>query len=89
MHTQGPWTVADTTEPIMTVSAGYHFICRAHRKNAILIAAAPDLLTACQAVVSASNSGADTIGFLVELRRVALLCNAALARCSSQVEQPQ
>lgn len=55
-HTQGPWDVEDSTQPVVTISSDGRFICRAHRKNARLIAAAPELLAALKAAEVVLNS---------------------------------
>ena len=47
-----------------------------------------ELLAVCEAVVESSRSGADTIGFLIDLHRIAGLATAALARAALENKEP-
>ena len=81
-HTPGPWAILDRAEDSRThISNGAHIVCTLgttrtdgspnHSPNALLIAAAPDMFDALQAVCDAYGDR-DTL--LIEQ------CKAALAK---------
>lgn len=86
-HTPGPWAILDRSENSRTlthVTNGAHIVCTLgttrtdgspnHSANARLIAAAPDLLDAVQAIVDAFG---DQDSLLIDQ------CKAALAKATA------
>ncbi len=81
-HTPGPWAILERVDDLRThISNGAHIVCTLgttrtdgspnHSPNALLIAAAPDMLDALQAIVDAYKDR-DTL--------LIAQCKAALAK---------
>ena len=69
-HTPGPWAILDRAEDSRThISNGAHIVCTLgttrtdgspnHSPNALLIAAAPDLLEACESFLQMLKTGSN------------------------------
>lgn len=86
-HTAGNWEVSDTSIvagdfciAVTEDDGGYEAPAEERTANAHLIAAAPDLLAACQAAIEATGGSANWKG---ETEKFLKLCEAAIQKAQS------
>jgi hypothetical protein len=92
-HTPGPWHLHPTGRPnvlgLWTVFHGpgescHNQICQAEEADARLIAAAPDLLAACQAILETLDMGTWLTGGMHSV----VAMRSAVARATGEGTQP-
>lgn len=86
-HTRGPWEVRENSDSDVFIMAGDDLIAEVEgnwpepsRANGRLIAAAPDLLEACEAVLSDTTAEGSPEKFLADRAR----CRAAIAKARGE-----
>ncbi len=87
-HTPGPWFFSfESVDPewaIITISGGFVVAnVNSHQKqeaNARLIAAAPDMLVACEALVLYDSNDTDDVKMMINYNNAIELAKAAIAK---------